>query len=73
MMADVMKPHPHYYTRKDLSATLLISLSTLKRHEKTGALKATHVGPRIVRYRATDVEDFLKRRGTDNPSNEDPP
>jgi predicted DNA-binding transcriptional regulator AlpA len=72
MMTDVMKPHPHYYTRRDLSATLLISQSTIKRHEKTGALKATHVGPRIVRYHETDVEEFLKRR-TDNPPDEDHP
>jgi predicted DNA-binding transcriptional regulator AlpA len=30
------------------------------------------VGPRIVRYHETDVEEFLKRR-TDNPPDEDHP
>ena len=72
-MLPEMKPHPQYYTRKDLSATLLISMSTIKRQEKAGALKPTRLGPRIVRYRVKDVEEFLKQRRTDNPANEDQP
>jgi predicted DNA-binding transcriptional regulator AlpA len=67
---DMMNPHPrHYYTRKSLSAALLISESTIKRCEKTGDLKATHLGPRIVRYNARDVEEFLRRRGKNEPPN----
>ena len=59
----MMNPHPRpYFTRKGLSATLLISESTIKRCEKAGVLKATHLGPRLVRYTHADVEDFLRRR-----------
>ncbi len=69
-----MKPlHPAYYTRQDLRNWLQVSESTIKRYEKTGALQATHVGPRIVRYRITDVEEFLKQRLRDNPPDEDQP
>jgi predicted DNA-binding transcriptional regulator AlpA len=65
-----MNPNPQpYYTRKNLSAALLISESTIKRNEKTGALKATHLGPRLVRYRAEDVEAFLARRKQQEPPN----
>lgn len=69
-----MNPHPnHYYTRKDLCATLQVSMSSLKRCESSGDLKPTRVSPRIVRYHARDVEDFLERRKRQDPRNPDKP
>lgn len=66
----MMNPHPRpYFTRKGLSAALLISESTIKRCEKAGVLKATHLGPRIIRYRTEDVEAFLARHKQQEPPN----
>lgn len=63
-----MNPHPQsYFTRRDLCAALSVSLSTIKRCEVAGELKATRVGPRIVRYRAQDVDAFLGRRKSGPP------
>ena len=64
-----MNPNPKYYTRKDLCATLQVSMSSLKRCESSGDLKPTRLSPRIVRYHARDVEEFLRRRGKDEPPN----
>lgn len=51
----------HYYTRHELCDRLRISESAIKRYEKQG-LRRTDVGPRLVRYSQSDVEDFLRRR-----------
>lgn len=68
----VMNPHQKsYFTRQDLCEALLVSLSTIKRCEATGELKATRLGPRIVRYHAADVQQFLKRWGSGEPPNPD--
>lgn len=68
----VMNPNPKpYYTRKDLCATLQVSMSSLKRCESSGDLKPTRVSPRIVRYRDVDVEAFLARRKRQNPPDSD--
>jgi len=62
-----LEPRP-YYSRKDLRQAFDVSVSSIKRYEGSGELKATHVGPRIVRYRAADVEAFVARwKRKDNP------
>lgn len=55
-----LEPRP-YYSRKDLRQALDVSVSSIKRYEGSGELKATHVGPRIIRYHAADVEAFLAK------------
>jgi len=49
---------PHY-SRKALSFKLSISISTLKRYEKKGILVANRIGPRLIRYNAEGLSDFL--------------
>lgn len=42
-------------SRQEAAEYLHISLSTAKRYETRGILKAIRVGPRLVRYREEDV------------------
>jgi len=46
-----------FLNRKRLKKRWLCSDSSIKRREKDG-LKATRIGPRAVRYRLSDVEEF---------------
>lgn len=51
---------PHN-SRKSLSRKLSISISTLKRYEKRGFLVSYRIGPRLIRYSAESLSDFLDR------------
>lgn len=62
---------PSYYTRKDLCECLRISKTSIIRYEVQGALRATKVGPHLVRYSHADVEAFL--RGREGPEDEGQP
>ena len=42
-------------TRKELAARWQCCIETIKRRERDGSLLALRLGPRIVRYRLTDV------------------
>ena len=47
-------PEEKFITRRDLAERHGVSQETLKRREKSGALKAIKVG-RLVRYRLSDI------------------
>ena len=66
-----MHPFEKLYTREDLHRQIKISVSSIKRFEALGLLKATRVGSRLVRYRHSDVEVFLER-GKSGSSRETP-
>ena len=53
-------PAPIFLSREQLGTRWNCSDSTIKRREKDG-LKATHLGPRMVRYRLEEVEAFESR------------
>jgi|GEM_PF-5836485 len=49
-----------YRSRKAAAERLSVSIETLKRWEKTGRLRGYRVGPKLVRYKASDLEGLLK-------------
>jgi excisionase family DNA binding protein len=52
-----------YYTRKELSDLIGVSVNTLSRWDITGKLRSTHLGSRC-RYSKPVVEQFI-RKGVD--------
>jgi excisionase family DNA binding protein len=48
-----------FLTRRELADGFACSISTIRRWEKAGKLKALRLGAGTTRYREVDVEQFL--------------
>jgi predicted DNA-binding transcriptional regulator AlpA len=49
-------------TRRELARHFKVSVSSVKRWEASGRLSPLKIGPRLVRYRLSDVIAFAERR-----------
>ena len=51
---------PPLLTRQEVAARLGIHPNTVRNLEKTGSLPVLKVGPRLVRYKESDIDQYIK-------------
>jgi excisionase family DNA binding protein len=55
---------PRLFNLKEVASFLQITEERLRDLEKRGGISAVHVGPREIRFRQEDIDDFLNQVGS---------
>jgi excisionase family DNA binding protein len=61
MLPPMLTPAPYLYTRREAASILRISPRTLGRWVRSGILRGTRVGPRLLRFTEAQIDSARKQ------------